>query len=248
MKAGMPRPSAGRIEAKHCVSADVADAVLRIARVFLESDRGVAGAERQQITSLYLDTPRLAFFRNHVEGAPDRFKLRVRAYGMPPYRDVYAEVKRKVGLVGRKHRARVPADALRELVTGAGTVLSEGMASGQRDNLQEFVCRRLTYAAAPRVLTRAVRESLRDQANGDTAVTVDRALSFQVARTPELDPHPAGWRRIDLPPGTACIVELKHGARTPRWMTALLTQLAGSRVSFSKYVSAIRQADPWETC
>ena len=73
---------------------DVAACVLRTARPFLRLDDHLAG-ETQAITSLYLDTPSLTFLRWHLEGASERFKLRVRAYGSAPHTIVYAEVKRK---------------------------------------------------------------------------------------------------------------------------------------------------------
>ena len=46
--------------------------------------RGRRPLGRAGNTSLYLETPDLAFFHAHAEHAPDRCKLRVRAYGDPP--------------------------------------------------------------------------------------------------------------------------------------------------------------------
>ena len=68
-----------RVEFKYSVPEGMAMWALQWSGVFLDRDRGLMGP--QLITSLYLDTPTLTFFRWHREQRPDRFKLRIRGYG-----------------------------------------------------------------------------------------------------------------------------------------------------------------------
>src|SRR5262245_23727921 len=87
----------GRIEVKYVVPERLAAQVLRWSSVFLTGDGRARMAQR--VTSLYLDTPTLKFFRWHLEGRRDRFKLRIRTYGDRSDGPLYAEIKRKTGFV-----------------------------------------------------------------------------------------------------------------------------------------------------
>jgi hypothetical protein len=207
----------GRVELKYCVHERVAAHVLEIARAYLAPEPLARGA-RQRITSLYLDTDHLTFLRWHQSGAGDRFKLRVRGYGDPPGATLFAEIKRKTGAVVRKQRTPFAAERLDSVLEG---------------------CRRGSNAT-PRVLIRGIRESLRDPGS-ETAVTVDHALEYQPTRRSDLTGQPDAWRPLPLPtnPGQRLLVELKYGGAPPEWMDALIRTLAGSRVSFSKYVAAM---------
>jgi hypothetical protein len=242
-----------RVELKYCVPEDVAARVLRTARLFLRPDNQAAG-ETQAITSLYLDTPSLTFLRWHLEGASERFKLRVRAYGAAPHAIVYAEVKRKCGVICRKRRVAVQSDAIRALLDGAGVPPS--VASDRDLALHDFVWRKVTFGATPKVLTRSIRESWRDGGGGETAVTVDRSVTFRRAAEPAtlcpdtLCPE-RGWQPMPLPQHagrTAAVLELKHGVNLPAWMAIVIRELAPWRTSYSKYVVAMRHLQPWPTC
>jgi hypothetical protein len=191
----------GRQELKYCVSESVASRVLDVARGYLVQEP-LASGPRQRVTSLYLDTPTLTFLRWHREGVADRYKLRIRYYGEPPAGTVYTEVKRKTASVVRKQREAFPAEALETLA-------------------QRFLVR---YGAAPRTLVRGIRESLRDPGE-ETAVTVDRALQYQLTRRVDLVGDDAGWAPLSLPrcsghsPSSS---RSAYGERPPRWMDALI--------------------------
>lgn len=58
------------------------------------------------------------FLDLHTQKAPDRSKLRIRAYGSPPSGPAFFEVKRKVKRVTFKDRAVVPMEALPALLNG----------------------------------------------------------------------------------------------------------------------------------
>ena len=73
--------------------------------------------ETQAITSLYLDTPSLTFLRWHLEGASERFKLRVRAYGSAPHTIVLrrgqAQMRRHLPQAPRRRSERRDPGAAR---------------------------------------------------------------------------------------------------------------------------------------
>jgi len=241
---------ADRLELKYCVPEDVADAALGVARLFLRPERGLAHGEAQIVTSLYLDTPDLRFMRAHLDGAHDRFKLRVRAYGPPPWPEAFAEIKQKRGGICRKRRAPVPAEHLHDVLSGADLSFARVLRRDAAAALQEFVWRRLTCGAEPMVLVRSHRESLRGSSDDQIAVTVDRSVAWQRATRLDMHVDPGAWRHVLLPqhagPATA-VLELKHARRPPAWMSPLIARLAPWRVSFSKYVAAATALRVWET-
>jgi hypothetical protein len=240
---------AERLELKYCVPDPVAAAVLEVARLFLRPERGLPAGTGQMITSLYLDTPGLTFMQRHLEDAPDRLKLRVRAYGPPPWPTVYAEIKQKRGGFSRKRRAEINASHLRDVLDGCDLGFAKDLRRDSIRALEEFVWQRLTHNAAPKVLLRTCRESLRGGCGDQTAVTVDRAISYQPTGRFDLEANPDAWRPLSLPQnaGPATVVlELKHASRPPAWMKAVTAALVRWRVSFSKYVTAMTQLHKWE--
>lgn len=232
-----------RVELKYAVPEDLAAWALQWSGVFLQRDFGLAGP--QQITSLYLDTPGLTFFRWHREGRPDRFKLRIRAYGDRMPDRVWAEVKRKAYTIVYKQRAALPIATLDSVLRDNPPEVQPGLGETETQILHNFMKRRLAFHAEPQLLVRYQRDALRDSgAAGELAVTVDRHILYQPTRRSDLAGDPNLWRSLDLPspagPAMA-IVELKYMRQAPAWMTTLILKLALHRVRFSKYRVAMEQ-------
>ncbi len=256
-----------RVEVKHAMPEPIAADALAWSAVFLPPDPAHAGVQR--VTSLYLDSPEWTFYRWHREGRRDRFKLRLREYGDVPGEHVYAEIKQKMGVIGRKTRAPMPVSLVAALLDPR----SAGVASDGAGALDEFVARRRAYAAAPAMVVRSMREALRDTGPaGEYAVTVDRRIHYATARrhdegafgrpsqarspsspaaarsTSELSRATDEWTALALPcrglPADA-IVELKYAGQPPAWMATLLLHMRPYRVSFSKYAAAVQQHAAW---
>jgi hypothetical protein len=249
MSASPARTTAGgRQELKYILPDSVARQVLRVAALFLRPEI-YADTKEQLVTSLYLDTWRRAFLRAHQERQPDRFKLRVRRYGEASDGAVFVEVKRKRQAVVQKTRARVPVDAVSALVSGT-RMPDLGLHGADAASLRQFFRYRLVHAADPVVLVQCIREALRGvDVERETAVTVDRHLRHQPVFGSTLVGDECRWLPVPVPPRgsePAVVMELKYGTRPPLWMRPLITQLKPWRVSFSKYVAAMRgQGAPW---
>lgn len=251
----MSTSTAHRVEVKHSVPNGLAAEALGWTRLFLPPDRGISGPQR--VTSLYLDSPELTFFRWQCEGRSHRFKLRVRRYGDWVSDQMFAEVKHKMGDVGRKTRAGLPASMLPALVAGEDV---GGAARESNPALDDFVARRRAYAATPTLFISCFREARREPGIGDeVAVTVDTHVVYQHADERAPAPDPGAWRAMRLPSrgvqrslraavteGPDAIVEVKYTGQAPTWLATLLRGLSGHRVSFSKYVAGVRQASRWK--
>jgi hypothetical protein len=244
------RPAgAGRIEAKYIIPESLAAQVLQWSSVFLQSDRGLASPQR--VTSLYLDTPDLGFFRWHVEGRSDRFKLRVRGYGDRVDGPLYAEIKRKTNGITRKLRAEIPRAALSAVLGAAEGAMERELEERGPEALRAFIRKRRAFHAKPRMLVTCMRHSLREStAAGEVAVTVDRQVQYQPTASPDLSASGADWRPMRLreyPGPGAAIIELKYVNRPPQWMRTLTTSLAPYRINFSKYKAAMQQHAEWSS-
>jgi hypothetical protein len=224
-----------RVEVKYCVPEAEAAAAHRLVAVFLAPD--VASRASQRVTSLYLDSPSLTFLGWQRARRADRFKLRLRRYGLGAADIVFAEVKHKQSGRVHKVRAAIPSGAAASLLEVAEPCAAVG-SSHAVDGLRAFTTRQRAYGAVPQALVRCQRQALRGTGHESAlGVTFDRDVQFQPWFSRAFDEHPGAWREVPLPiegaPGV--IVELKHGGRPPQWMRRLMEQLDPWRQSFSKY-------------
>jgi len=190
------------------------------------------------VTSLYLDTPGLDFYRCHLASAADRFKLRVRYYGDLPGATVFFEVKRKVGRLVDKRRALVPLANVAGLLAGmsASDLPLEG---AQAVHLRRFLYLMGLHRAAPKLVVTCWRSSYVSLEAWDKArATLDRNIAFQAASTASLFGDPSRWRRTPAP-GPGALLELKFSECLPWWMNELTNRLARYRIAYSKYVAAM---------
>jgi hypothetical protein len=223
---------ADRHELKYAVAESTAIEVIQWTSAFLQRDRGIPGAQR--ITSLYLDTPSLAFYQWHEERRKERFKLRVRTYG-DGGQAAWLEIKRKTAGVVRKERQEVPMAILDSLLRSTES-------SNQTCNA--FLTERVKRQATPRMLLRCSRDAFREKtAAGEIAVTVDRDIVCQPTSRYDMV-APSNWRPVQLPAladAAMAIVEVKFQQQPPVWMATLMESLAAMKVSFSKYHAAVKQ-------
>jgi VTC domain-containing protein len=238
----MKQSHTGRIEIKYIVNEKLAAEVLRTARQYLRPDRGLT--EPQRVTSLYLDSPNFTFLQWHQQARRHRFKLRVRGYGDTPS-CLFAEIKQRIGELGRKRRAEFSTDVL-ELVLGGGDGKVRASVGDRFPDLTEFIQKRHAFRAEPKVLVSCYRQSLREEgSSGETAVTIDHRIASRPASSWDLPRTTNGWQPIVLPgrdPSETAVVELKYSQEAPAWMKSLMIDLAPHRVGFSKYRAAVQPA------
>jgi hypothetical protein len=233
---------AGRTEIKYIVSNELAAEVLRTARQYLQPDRGLT--EPQRITSLYLDSPNFTFLQWHQEARRHRFKLRIRGYGEMPNL-LYAEIKQRIGDVGRKRRAEFSPAAVKFVLEGGGGRVRASLGDFHPD-LTEFIQKRNAFRAEPKVMVRCYRQSFRqDGSTGETAVTADCQIASRTASDWDVSGAATGWEPVLLPgrdASEATVIELKYSQKPPAWMNSLMLDLAPHRVRFSKYRAAVQPA------
>jgi hypothetical protein len=227
-----------RQELKYWLPEPVAQRVHLFAAPFVEHDPAAGHLGRQRVTSLYLDTPGLDFYRWHLASAADRFKLRVRYYGDSPGDTVFFEVKRRVGRLVDKRRAPVLSANLAGLLAGT----SASREATQAEHLRRFLYLMNLHRATPKLVVTCFRLAYRSRESWDKArATLDREISFQVASPATLFGDLGRWRPAPAP-GPGALLELKFSEHLPWWMNALASRLARYRIAYSKYVAAMSLA------
>lgn len=230
-----------RVELKYALDEDAVERVRRFVAPFVAEDPAVPSVGGQRVTSLYLDTPRGDFRARHLAREADRFKLRVRRYGEDEPLLVYFEVKRKVGRVTDKRRARVAA-AHAPLLLAAGPAAAVGAATPDTENLRLFLWLMALHRATPRLLVTCRRESyVGPEPACEARVTFDHDVSFQAVQTATLRGDPGRWSRTPLEQGSV-LLELKYSGSPPWWMVELARRLGRRRTAYSKYVAGAAAA------
>jgi hypothetical protein len=243
-----PAPAATtseRYELKYWATEEQARALSRWAAPQLLPDpyAAAAGPRGSWNVSLYLDTPGLLFYEQHLAGAPDRLKLRVRTY--PPARGVapgperaFLEIKRRVNAVMLKQRVGVPrADAI-GLISGDGPFPRGLPVRAQRD-VEAFLYLRSRHQARPVMLVRARRQAFFGRDPGELRVTFDRDIECQPTRDWVLDGPKPAW--TPLVREAAVLVELKFRDAAPGWLVRMMETFDLRRTAYSKYIASIGQ-------
>lgn len=229
-----------RLELKYLVSENVADLIRSDIESYCHGDshNRHSGSSRfgYPITSLYLDTPNLAFHRSKERGDAERIKLRVRGYR--PGGVAVLECKRRVSDVIDKTRASVDSKDVEAATRGdIDPGPSHPAAAGFFRDFASHVAR---SGAEPTLLIRYDREAWVSEVDHYARVTFDRSIEACRTRDWNLSAKRSGWVAFDESwtrgeGRRRVVLELKCQSQVPWWMIALIRKYALDRQSFSKY-------------
>jgi hypothetical protein len=198
---------------------------------------GPIGARRgYEITSLYLDSPGLAFHHAKERGDPHRLKLRVRGYGESPV--AVLECKRRVADVIDKTRVTVDRRDAERAALGGIDLGPEAPETGRF--LTSFASLVARYGAEPTLLVRYEREAYASEVDHYARITFDRRIEARRTRDWDLASPSHDWCRFDdywrrEEAHRSVVLEIKCHACIPWWVTDLIRSHALKRQSFSKY-------------
>ncbi|MER2564388.1 MAG: polyphosphate polymerase domain-containing protein [Myxococcaceae bacterium] len=235
-----------RFEYKFWAPRQHVESSLKVLDGFMEQDAVALRAGATQVnTSLYFDSRHFTFLNQHLSGAPDRIKLRVRYYGEAPRGECFFEIKRRQVAVVMKKRAVLSLEQAREVVHDVTRPLPV-----QNAALNTFQYLAVRCQAAPKLLVRGHRRAFRAvDRTLDTRLTIDDEMAWQPVRGADpLTPDPSTWRRMpERHTDARVLVEVKFRDVKPWWLGNVIAALAPYRLSFSKYVAAAEAArrDPF---
>ena len=236
-----------RHEAKYLVHPGMLPAIRRFISPFCVRDVHAppAGLPEYVVTTLQLDTEDLALFRAKDQEAVNRFKLRVRTYGLDGKCPVFMEIKRKIKGVISKSRVKVPSPCWNpDLWKSPLSYIPPGLSAKEHEYYLEFFRLVKELGTTPKVLLRYHRESYMGSNDSYSRVTIDSRLCYRPTRTWELLPEGGRWWSMDSAgamnlPFSAAVLELKTHAEAPLWMVEMTEHFDLVRCGFSKYYNAM---------
>lgn len=185
------------------------------------------------ISSLYLDTPSLAFHRAKERGDPERIKLRVRTYSDTS--PATLEIKRRRSDVIDKTRGSVDRHRVEDAARGAFHP------PGSPRFLDDFAAMVATAGALPTLTVRYEREAYESTVDEYARVTFDRHITVRPNCEWELCPDSEDWCHFDEHWKTGLrtlpvVMEVKCQTDSlPIWMIDMVRRNDLSQTSFSKY-------------
>lgn len=231
-----------RLELKYLINEATAERVRRDIAPFCRPDShngtgsGLYPVRGYHVSSLYLDSPSLAFYRAKERGDAERVKLRLRTYGASPF--AVLELKRRVADVIDKTRATVDRKDVERVAQG--WMDSPPESPEERRFLSDFALTAARAGALPTLHLRYEREAYASVVDHYARVTFDRHIAAKRTSSWDLDPDGEDWDRFDdhwarAESERSVVLELKCQSSIPWWITDLVRAHGLMRQSFSKY-------------
>ncbi len=235
-----------RFEMKYLISDHVALAVRDFVGSYLVLDEYSLGKPNNsyQIHSLYLDSDDLCIYWDVVNGAKNRYKLRLRYYDDCPGSPVFLEIKRRIDNAILKQRSPVRREAVPALLAGEPPgpthLLSnkpQYLVAAQRFS-QMMIDNRLTCKARVSYF----REAWVSAEDNSVRVTLDREVGSMPLFTHELSTQ---LENSAMPWGRQVILELKFTGRFPEWFGELVRCFGVTRSGVAKYAEGVAMTGEW---
>jgi hypothetical protein len=242
-----------RFEQKYIIHPQLVPKIREYIKPFCIPDpNGKGDIPEYSVTTLQLDTPTMDLALAKERKTFARFKLRIRTYGEGGSAPVFLELKRKVGGIIIKSRAKMTMEQYKGDNDGLPIVLNPDQCELLKNPVDNHyfleysrIARRV--GARPKMLIRYIRESYFG-ANDDYArLTFDRRITYRPTRNwtiPGIEDS-KGWRPMDSQVGlnrpfAGYIFELKAMRDAPQWMLELVERFNLTTTGFCKYATAWR--------
>ena len=226
-----------RLELKYHITEPMAEAIRRVIEPWCVPDAH-NGEQGYPISSLYLDSPTLAFHRARLRGDADRVKLRIRTYG--PRSLAHLEIKRKTGKIIHKIRTSLPRERVVETMGGFGV---------EDPTVDHFLSVRFRCGAEPKLSVFYKREAYTSTVDFYARVTFDRRIQARASMpsdwTLRSEPSGEGWLPLDgaghLRDGvsSSVLLEFKCESFMPLWMSDVIRRFSLNTTGFSKYSQGV---------
>ncbi len=229
-----------RYELKYVIPAKKQRAIAADLLNFMTPDENGDPDGYYRVTSLYYDSPDLAFYRSKIEGLKFRRKLRVRVYPGDDPTSVtpgFAEIKQRVNRTVQKKRLVLPLGEALDLCSGDYDLDKVASLNSQdAEAANEILYMQRSMGLRPRCVVsyrrRAFRGSRYEQG---MRVTFDMLLQ---GRTNALVLNEPAKNHYFMPPDWF-VMEVKVNERIPTWMTSLLAKHECSLQRVSKYCAVV---------
>lgn len=229
-----------RLELKYLISEQKALAIRGFVSGFLELDANVSDSRTNSysIHSTYMDSNGLRTYWDTINGARNRFKLRVRSYNEHRPTVVFFEIKRRAGDAIIKERCPARPEAVPIILRGGIPPESMVLSGDPRDRkaLESFRLLTAQLGASPTSRVTYQREAWVGKAQNSVRVTLDRHVRCWKHGN---DESSGASNRPAFPFAPHIVLELKFTGRHPIWLRQMVQRFNLFRCSAAKYVDGI---------
>ncbi|MDB6110180.1 MAG: hypothetical protein JWR69_1930 [Pedosphaera sp.] len=229
-----------RFELKYLVDEAITPWVRDFVSSYLDLDDFGVGRPNLSypVHSLYLDSDDLQTFQYSINGAKNRFKLRLRYYDDSPKTPVFFEVKARVDNCILKQRCGVRREAVPLLLAGQLPQDEQLLSKEPRHlaTLQRFNYLLHKLNARPKAHNTYLREAWVSRHDNSVRVTMDRNIVIEpcfVARAATAMSRPT---RV-FP--ESVVLELKFTTRFPNWFEELVRRFNLMQFAAAKYAEGV---------
>jgi len=237
-----------RHELKYLIPFSLVDEISDFLSIYCSKDKYSenSGDELYDVYSLYFDSPDYLFLRKRLEGAENRFNMRIRTYNIDYGMPCFFEIKQKRNRIVRKYRAVVHDPQWPTAIESSLHALEGFQSEKDALNADLFIRLLCSYQAAPKVLTHYRRKAFISDVDDYARVTFDINLRCQSEEQFNLIPDEAQMSAYDnetvFDPDCCVILELKcYSTQVPLWMLDLIRYFDLKQGGFSKYAASIHQ-------
>lgn len=238
-----------RHEAKYVIPVEMIAEIREFIRPFCEADSHSQGdPPHYTITTLQLDSPQFSLHYAKSNEALNRFKLRVRTYGIPGESPVFLEVKRKIRGTVVKSRTRIPFESWNKDLVYSTKITLDFRSRQEETAFLEFIRLTREIGARPVVLIRYEREAHVSRLDHYARLSFDTQLCYQP--TDSWDSWGKGGRWFPIDTNiiqnkgnhfSGAVLEIKTLSDTPQWMIDLIINFDLARTGHCKYSNAVWQ-------
>jgi hypothetical protein len=229
-----------RFELKYLINEGITSRIRDFVTSYLELDDFGAGQPNLSyaVHSLYLDSDGLKIHQECINGAKNRFKLRLRYYDDRPESPVFFEIKRRMDNCIIKQRCGVRREAIPLLLAGHLPGTEDLLSQEPRHlvTLQRFNLLMHQLGARPKLHNNYLREAWVSSTDNSIRVTFDRQIRAEPFFRPEAVVEMAHPARV-FP--EVVVLELKFTSRFPNWLGQMVHTFDLMQFSSAKYCEGV---------
>jgi hypothetical protein len=229
-----------RFELKYLIKEEITSPIRDFVSGYLELDDYGAGQPNLSypVHSLYLDSDELITHQASINGARNRFKLRLRYYDDKPDTPVFFEVKARADNCILKQRCGVRRDAIPLLLAGHLPEPEHLLSHEPRHlvTLQRFNLLLNQLRARPKMHNNYLREAWVSAHDNSVRLTFDRHLRAEPFFRPEAIEEMKQPVRVFA---EFVVLELKFTTRFPDWFSHLVRRFNLMQFSSAKYCEGV---------
>ena len=194
------------------------------------------------VRSLYLDTPRLRFYTEKLDGLKERKKLRIRAYNMQTSEaPVFLEIKRKTESRISKTRAAIRFENVSRLFAPLrSSRLSDLIDGGEKSLTSAYNFFYHLHKRNLQCVNLVVyeREAFEGKVDPSLRITFDKNLRSKLGADPSVLYQED--EMTSILPGHF-ILEIKYNYTFPYWLTPILAKFNLHKQALSKYCMSLEK-------